>query len=89
MPFDEKNLERFQKSLDENMTWPCRYLFKFIVPQIRLASLMVLFDGSAYHLRDSANGNYVGLTAEVEVASSDQVADIYRRAARIEGIVIL
>jgi uncharacterized protein len=89
MAFDENSLKRLQAVLDEHTRWPSRYVFKFIVPQAKLAALMVIFDGSQYSLRDSKNGNYVGFTAEMEVPSSEAVADVYRKAAKIEGIIAL
>lgn len=89
MSFDENNLKRFQAALDAHSSWPSRYLFKFIVPQAKLAALMVIFEGAPYSMRDSQKGNYVGFTVEIEVASSDAVVEIYRRAAKIEGIIAL
>ena len=89
MALDENALKRLQTVLDEHTIWPSRYMFKFIVPQAKLAALMVIFDGVPYSLRDSKKGNYVGFTAELEVASSDAVADVYRRASKIEGIIAL
>lgn len=89
MALDESALKRLQTVLDEHTRFPSRYMFKFIVPQAKLAALMVIFDGATYSLRDSKKGNYVGFTAEVEVPSSEAVADIYRRASKIEGIIAL
>ena len=89
MSIDETALQRLQAALDQHTTWPSRYLFKFIVPQAKLAAIMVIFDGATYSLRDSRKGNYVGFTVEIEMASSDAVADIYRRAAKIDGIIAL
>jgi putative lipoic acid-binding regulatory protein len=87
MPLDEEALRRFQERLDEHTKWPSRYLFKFIVPQAKRTELLAVFDGKTYSLRDSKNGKYVGLTAEIEMPSGDAVADVYRRVSGIEGIV--
>jgi uncharacterized protein len=89
MSINEDSLSRLREALDKNTSWPTRYLFKFIVPQAKLAALMVIFDGSPYSLRDSQKGNYVGFTVEMEMASSEAVAAVYRRAAKIEGIIAL
>lgn len=89
MAIDENALKRFQESLDENTSWPSLYVFKFIVPQAKLAALMVIFDGDRYVLRDSQKGNYVGFTVEKTMLSGADVAEVYRRASAIEGIIAL
>lgn len=89
MSIDDNSLQRLQAALDQHTTWPSRYLFKFIVPQKKLAALMVIFEGAPYFMRDSKKGNYVGFTVELEMPSSSAVADIYRKAAKIEGIIAL
>lgn len=89
MSIDETSLQRLMAALDQHTVWPSKYLFKFIVPQAKLAAIMVIFDGAHYSLRDSKKGNYVGFTVEMEMTSSGAVAEIYRRAAKIQGIIAL
>jgi uncharacterized protein len=89
MALDETALRRFQERLDEHTRWPSRFLFKFIVPQAKLAALLAAFDGATYFLRDSKNGRYVGFTAEVEMPSGSAVVDVYRRVSSIEGVIAL
>jgi hypothetical protein len=51
----------------------------------------VLFDDRDAQLstRESKKGNYVSLSAETDMGSADDVIEIYRRAAEIEGVMAL
>jgi putative lipoic acid-binding regulatory protein len=83
--------QSFRERLDTFYDWPCGYLFKFIAPKDRLADLEVLFDDRDAQLstRESKKGNYVSLSAETDMGSADDVIEIYRRAAEIEGVMAL
>lgn len=80
----------FKHRLDQYYDWPCAYLFKFIAPQEKLGELVGLFaDEIEVRTRSSRQGNYVSVTAEVEMASSDAVMEVYRRAGEIGGVMPL
>jgi hypothetical protein len=82
--------DRFQALLDERVEWPSEYLFKFIVPSGGVDAVRGLFaSGHPIELRASSKGNYVSVTARVEVASSAEVIEVYTRAAQIEHIILL
>lgn len=75
--------------LDEHYDWPSRYPFKFITPIEKLEELEVIFGGLAYQTRHSKNGNYVSLTARLEMESTEHVLSFYRRVAQIDGAIAL
>lgn len=83
--------QSFRERLDAFYDWPCGFLFKFIAPRERLGELEALFDGLDAKLstRESKKGNYVSLTAELDVGSADEVIEIYRRAGEVEGVMAL
>ncbi|MEZ4699927.1 MAG: DUF493 family protein [Rhodothermales bacterium] len=82
--------DRFQALLDEKEEWPGEYLFKFIVPSAGVDDVRALFgEGHPVELRASRKGNYVSVTTRLSVSSSDEVIDVYTRAARIENIILL
>lgn len=82
--------ESFKERLDGYYDWPCGYLFKFIAPRERLDELVGLFDDETEVVtRESRRGNYVSVTAEVEMGSSDEVVGVYRRAGEIDGVMPL
>ena len=81
--------ETFRKRLDEHYRWPAVYTFKFIVPKASAAKLLAVFDPHAVTVRESRKGNYVSVTAEVIMASSEHVVAVYEAVAEIEGIISL
>ena len=90
--------QSFKERLDGYYDWPCAYLFKFIAPREKLDEVKGLFEelspasGEAevpLRTRDSAQGNYVSVTAEPVMSDSDAVIAVYRKAAEIDGVVPL
>lgn len=80
----------FKLRLDQYYDWPCSYLFKFIAPQEKLDEVVELFaDETEVRTRRSEQGNYVSVTAEVEMESSEAVVEVYRRAGEIGGVMPL
>lgn len=87
---DGSSESTFKLRLDQYYDWPCSYLFKFIAPQEKLSAVVGLFaDETDVRTRRSKKGNYVSVTAEVEMESSEAVVDVYRRAGEIGGVMPL
>jgi putative lipoic acid-binding regulatory protein len=84
---NEESLRSLQAKLDECHQWPCRFMFKFIVPQEKSGELTVFFADRPFTTRPSKNGRYVSFTAELEMQSSGEVIALYREAGKIEGII--
>jgi len=83
-------LHHFKARLDEHHSWPCTYMFKFIVPAQEYPKLLDLFESKdSIQTRQSKNGRYISVTAKCRVHSSDEVVAVYDAAARIRGIVSL
>lgn len=82
--------QSFRESLDGYYDWPCGYLFKFIAPRAQLEEVVALFEeDTEVSTRESKKGNYVSVTAEMEMESSEAVVEVYRRAGEIEGVMPL
>lgn len=81
--------QRFRELLDDQNEWPSEYLFKFIVPRASQALLEAVFGDEPFKVRASSKGNYVSVTASLLMQSSDQVVELYQRAAKIPGVVSL
>lgn len=81
--------DRFQALLDEQVEWPSEYLFKFIVPSGGLDEMKEVFGRHPVKLRPSSKGNYVSVTATMQMHSSDEVIAIYNAAAQVEGVISL
>lgn len=87
---DETSEQSFKDSLDGYYDWPCGYVFKFIAPQEKLGEVVALFgEETEVRTRRSKQGNYVSVTAELEMGSSEAVVEVYRRAGAIDGVMPL
>jgi hypothetical protein len=75
--------------LDESHRWPGVYTFKFIMKAELLPSFVVLFEGHKYTTRASEAGRHVAITAELFMESSDEVIELYRKAAGFTGVIAL
>lgn len=79
----------FREKLDEYYAWPDIYIFKFIVPKGKEEQVKQLFPRHESTEKPSKKGNYTSITVQAMMGSTDDVVDIYIRAASIEGLVAL
>lgn len=88
----EEELLKFRDKLAETLTFPSVYMFKFIVSsELRKIALVEnLFDpGTDIHRKESGKGSYTSVTARQVVISVDEIIEIYRKAGKIEGLIII
>ncbi len=88
----EEELENFKKKIIETTPFPGVYMYKFIVKSENrdIALVENLFDPEAdIHTKESGNGRYTSITAKQVVINVDEVIDIYKKAAKIKGIIFL
>ena len=88
-PADGDKYRTLRSKLEAFHDWPHAYLFKFIVPQERLAELEGVFDGWDYSTRESSKGSWVSLTCERTMESSQSVIEVYVKVDAIEGAFAL
>ena len=81
--------ENLKNTLDAQNVLPGMYLFKFIAPRDRQQEVASLFNQRDITRRDSKNGNYVSLTAQVYMETSQEVIDILATVAAIPGVISL
>jgi hypothetical protein len=65
------------------------YTFKFIVPKGKEQLVKEIFPIHQTSEKLSQNGNYISITATIQVASADDVIAVYQKAYGIEGIIAL
>jgi putative lipoic acid-binding regulatory protein len=82
-------INSFRTKLDQHHSWPSLYIFKFIVPKEKVEELKNLFPQHTTSEKASTKGNYVSVTMQVMLPSSNSVIEIYQLAAKIEGIIAL
>ena len=87
---NQNNDQEFKKQLDDHYQWPANYLFKFIVPKGKENAFDEIFPpGQEVKFKLSSEGNYISISAEVYMHSSEEVMNIYRKAYLVEGIISL
>jgi uncharacterized protein len=86
---DQEWINNFRIKLDEHYSWPALYIFKFIVPIGKQDELKSLFPLHTSTDKLSTQGNYVSVTFQMMMPSSEAVIEIYKRVSAIEGIVAL
>jgi len=86
---DHQIYDSLKEKLDEQYSWPMLYMFKFIVPEANKEQVVDMFKKHELSTRRSKHGNYVSLTAQIFMRSSQEVIDIYKKASSIEGLIAL
>lgn len=85
--------KNFKEKLEETHTFPCDYMFKYIVPsdESTIAQLYAIFNGPkvSFSSRPSKTGKYTSFTIKVPVNDADDIILYYREASKIKGIVML
>ncbi len=80
---------RFQSLLDDQTEWPTVYTFKFIAPRPELEALKEVFGEHPVTVRASSKGNYVSVTAQMEMQSSEEVLAVYDAASEVDNVIAL
>jgi putative lipoic acid-binding regulatory protein len=81
-----------RKKLDETLSYPAVYMFKFILmaDNRRIAMVESLFGENAeIYTKESDKGKYISITVKEVMMSTDEIIDIYRKAAEIKGVMFL
>ena len=85
--------ESLKTKLEENHNFPEDCLYKFIFPNdnLKLTELYQIFDKIKYTIstRESKNGKYIAASMTAFVMDANQVVDLYKKVAKIEGVVML
>jgi putative lipoic acid-binding regulatory protein len=89
MELDEAWAKKFRDKLDQGHVWPSLYTFKFIVKAGKEEEIQRLFPTHVHTSRSSAKGNYISLTFQMMMPSSEAVVSVYRKAGAVEGLIAL
>ena len=85
----DHSFKGFRKQLEKHHDFPDIYIFKFIIPALKIDSIKRIFPDEKIIYKPSKNGNYIGVTAKIMMVSADDVIDIYKQTSQIEGIIQL
>lgn len=86
MSWDEKG---FIEKLENNHTFPGKYVFKFIVKPEHQSKVESLVADADIRRKPSSGNKYVSITIYAQMPSSEEVVRVYREAKKIEGIISL
>jgi uncharacterized protein len=86
---DQEWIISFRAKLDQHYAWPSLYVFKFIVPAGKEEQVKKLFPLHTTTEKQSKQGNYISITIQMMMPSSEAVVRIYQQAAAIEGLIAL
>ncbi|TDM00165.1 MAG: DUF493 domain-containing protein [Flavobacteriaceae bacterium] len=90
---EDQFYQKLQTQLDESKDLPGKYIYKFIFPNLHsnqqdLQKVFVDFH-PIYTQKVSKNAKYLSLTVTIYANSSSQVIDLYKKASKIKGIIML
>lgn len=88
----EEELDNFRNKLKDSMSFPGVYMFKFIITSEHrnIALVENLFEAEAnISTKESDKGKYTSVTARQVVMNVEEIIDVYRKAAKIKGIMFL
>ena len=89
----KKFYERFHGQLEASQDWPGLYMFIFIVKSksLQVEKLKKLFDNSQKEvsLVNSSKNTFQSLTIKIQMASPDEVIDIYKKVGKMNEVIIL
>ncbi len=80
---------RLEQRLNEFYTWPCTYPFKCIVPSEQFSALAGRFPVEGITTRTSSGGRFISMTMEIRATCAEDVLSLYRKAAEVEGVILL
>lgn len=83
------DLTKFKNLLDEQVSWPDYYSFKFIVKVEHKTHVTSLLEEHEIIERHSRNGKFVSINSKKLMESSDDVVAVYHKLSTIEGVITL
>lgn len=85
----ELKLSQLKMVLDETVTFPSEYLFKFIVPVEQVHQVLSVMQGMEIEQKASSSGKYISVSGKIVMNTSDEIIFIYQSASVIKGIISL
>ncbi|MFT6633576.1 MAG: putative lipoic acid-binding regulatory protein [Bacteriovoracaceae bacterium] len=80
---------KFKALLDEQITWPDYYSFKFITKTEQKTLVMDLLSDHSIVEKPSKNGKYTSITSKKILNSSDEVIAVYNSISHVSGVITL
>jgi putative lipoic acid-binding regulatory protein len=81
--------ESLHKTLEEHHEFPCKYVFKFIVPKAQADCMESFLKDCDISRRESKTGKYVSFTARAAMNCAEDVITVYRKSSEIPGCICM
>lgn len=89
----EEFYKKLKLTLEEDTTFPTKYLYKFIVPtsEEKINQIETIFDfsGAVITKRASRTGKFTSVSIQIIMENAASVIEKYKEAAQVEGIISL
>jgi putative lipoic acid-binding regulatory protein len=83
------DFNKFKTLLDEQITWPDYYSFKFVTKTEQKTKVIDLLTDHKISEKPSKNGTYTSITSRKLLQSSDEVIEVYKLVSTVEGVITL
>ena len=80
---------KLQNLLDEQMNWPAKYDFKFVVKSDKKDDVLAHLSDHTNTQKLSKTGKYTSITSTKLHVSSDDIIAVYKRVSKVEGVITL
>lgn len=86
--------DKLKEKLQESVSWPSEYLYKFIVPssETNIQKLTEIFDnlGAVIQTKQSSKGKYTSVSIHIYMKNPDEVINKYKEVGeKVEGVISL
>ena len=81
--------EKFKQLLDEQVSWPDYYTFKFITKTDSKHHVINILEDHQIMERPSKNGKYTSISSRKIFNSADEIVEVYESVSKIEGVINL
>lgn len=73
----------------EELSFPTKYMYKFITIEEKIAELRPYFEDAEISTKRSSKGKYISFSAIVMALSADQIIEKYKSLDHIQGLMSL
>lgn len=88
----EDKYESLKMQLEESMTWPSEYLFKFILKsnakEKQLQVRQLFKQNVSLEFKSSSKGNYLSVSIKAQMKDPEEVVSIYKEASKIKELIV-
>ncbi len=86
---NKTDFDKLQNLLDDQVSWPEYYTFKFIVKEEHKPHALSILEDHDIFEKPSRSGTYTSITSKKRFSSSTEVIEVYKQMIKVEGIISL